>query len=273
MKKIILLTLCLWLAALSVTAQDKKGDKYISFHLGPSLPSGDLSNNVSSRYIMGFAGTGIQLSGTYQYFIHPRFSLFAQLRGQWLPIKKSALTSDFGTKKYYGVVFTDSISYPPMPPSNYTTYNHWHFNSAGYLVTSAMLGAEGNTLLSQDNQWLFNYNCLIGITYIRTPHFKGSSVTDTSYAVTEQKSVGAFGFAYQAGIGIKHVLNKKMYVQLQGNYTGPIGLTFKSVKQNSVSAMHPGEVTGTMTSSYSLTDLPQKPASWNIGIGVGFRIL
>ncbi len=268
----ILLTLCLWLAASAVTAQDKKGDKYISFHLGPSLPSGDLSHNVSGRYIMGFAGTGIQLSGTYQYFIHPRISLVAQLRGQWLPVKKSALTGDFGSKNFYGAIFTDTVYFPPVPPSNNPAFKNWQFNNAGYLVTSAMLGVEGNTPLTKDNLWLFDYNLLIGATYTRTPHFKGSSTTDTSVAVTEQKSVGAVGFTYQAGIGLKHVLNKKMYLQLQGSYSGVVGLTFKKVRQYSAYAVHPGEINGTITTSYSQSDVPQKPATWNIGVGVGFRL-
>jgi len=263
--------LALLSVAIGSLAQEKKGNEYLSFTIGPSFPTGNISAKASDNHIAGFATTGVHLSGTYQYFENKQFAFTVQIKGQYIPLNRSELADEYNNKKFYSLSFWNGV--PPPPPPSYSMYNNWNFNNGGWIITSMMAGFEGTLPLKENNQWAFTFHGLLGGTYIWTPHYKGQSTTDTSVILTDQKSNGAFGFSYQAGIGLKYSINKKMFALLQGNYTGTATFTTSVTTTEYSTVMNQGSLGGQQsTFSTFKSDVKQTVSSVNIGVGLGFHL-
>jgi hypothetical protein len=234
MKSSLFMILFLVFSSFSLFSQDRG---YIGVSIGPSIPTGDFSSKDMYNQSAGFAKTGAIFDISFGYKLGKNFGLTAILRGQANKVDAQAI-SDEMSKEFMG----DFVG----------TVRTGSWGIGGLLV-------GGYSSISVAKQLNFESRLMLGFLSATSPDMTINLTGPGGTGWVKQSSTSGTAFAYLAGIGLKYNAGKRVCLLANIDYLGAKP-EFEDVE------------TTTSMGDYDKSSYTQKFGSFNIGLGVGYRL-
>lgn len=210
---------------------------YIGISLGPSIPIGDIASTDMDRQSAGFARTGAIFDVSFGYKIGKYFGVSGLLRGQANKTDAQAMANEIVNK----IPFDLSV----------------RVESQSWSIGAFMLGGYGS--FPVEKKVSVESRLMIGFLSAKFPNVTFDlSGSDGTGWVKRSGSTGS-SFAYLIGAGVKYDAGKRVCLLANLDYLGAEP-EFKDVETTS------------SIGDYSKDTFKQTIGSFNIGLGVGYRL-